>query len=155
MGLQSQLNDVSSDSIPLLLVAIIAKSIHYLRSFIFSLLYYFGLLRFHPIDQPLISSALLILADQLNLNRAFSYRYSSASAGGGSDCVFCLSALKDGDKVRKLDCCHVFHKHCFDGWLDHLNFDCPLCRRPLISENRVEVTRRRVGMDLVEWFSYR
>ncbi|XP_065881507.1 E3 ubiquitin-protein ligase RHA2A-like [Euphorbia lathyris] len=160
MGLQSQLNDVSSDSIPLLLVAIIAKCVDYLRSFLLSAFHSFGVFQFSPsrttVEEGLLGSGLaglILLADQLKLNRAFSYRY--CSSGGGSDCVVCLSTLKDGDKVRKLDCRHVFHKECFDGWLDHLKFDCPLCRRPLVSDKRVDTTRMSVGQDLAEWFSFR
>ncbi|KAJ8747766.1 hypothetical protein K2173_012955 [Erythroxylum novogranatense] len=121
MGLQNQLNDISSDSIPLLLVALIANC-------------------------------------QLKLNRLLSYKYCRVEGGGGedrgaSDCVVCLCTLRDGEQVRRLDCRHVFHKDCFDGWLDNLNFNCPLCRSPLVSDERVEFTHRRVGEDLMSWFS--
>lgn len=193
MGLQSQLNDVSSDSIPLLFVALIANSISYLRSFLLGLLQSMGLTRFnhrHNVDEAFLGSVgsglagLIVLADQLNLNRALSYQYCSvqqqeeeeeheheheeeedeAATGSGSEmgrraarpeCVVCLSSFRDGDQVRKLDCCHVFHKDCFDGWLDHLNFNCPLCRSPLVSDQRVPLASRRVGGDLLAWFSLR
>ncbi|XP_048318971.1 E3 ubiquitin-protein ligase RHA2A [Ziziphus jujuba] len=166
MGLHSQLNDVSSDSIPLLMVALIANCVNYLRSFLFGLLHSLGLSRFGSddhVDDGLFGAVgsglagLIVLADQLNLNRLFSYRYSIVDSGAdgscSSDCVVCLCTLKDGDQVRMLACRHVFHKHCFDGWLDHLNFNCPLCRSPLVSDERVSVTRQRVGGDLVAWFS--
>lgn len=161
MGLQSQLNDVSSDSIPLLLVALIANCVSYVRSVLLGLLpQRFGP---EPVDDGLLGSGLaglIVLAEQLNLNRVFSYRYSDGGAGGGSDCVVCLSTLIPGDQVRRLSCRHVFHKDCFDGWLGHLNFSCPLCRSPLVSaaaaDESVELTRRRrVGSDLVAWFSLR
>ena len=192
MGLQSQLNDVSSDSIPLLFVALIANSINYLRSFLLGLLQSMGLTRFnhhhhhhHNVDEAFLGSVgsglagLIVLADQLNLNRALSYQYCSVqqqeqdeheeeeeeveATGSGSEmgrvarpeCVVCLSSFRDGDQVRKLDCCHVFHKDCFDGWLDHLNFNCPLCRSPLVSDQRVPLASRRVGGDLLAWFSSR
>ncbi|XP_050220675.1 E3 ubiquitin-protein ligase RHA2A [Mercurialis annua] len=168
MGLQNHLNDVSSDSIPLLLLAIIAKSIDHLRSFLLSLFNSIGFSRLinssstqshQPIDNLFGSSSglagLVVLSEQLNFNRIFSYRYITNHRGGGADegCVVCLCKLRDGDQVRKLDCRHVFHKHCFDGWLDHLNFNCPLCRCPLVSDERVVSTRQRVGADLVNWFS--
>ncbi|KAH7571057.1 hypothetical protein ACOSP7_019663 [Xanthoceras sorbifolium] len=164
MGLQGQLNDVSSDSIPLLLVALVANCIANLRSCLFSLFHFTGLTRFGAgqIDPAgLVGNqvgsglaGLIVLAEQLNLNRMFSYRYSSGSGSAcGGDCVVCLCRLRDGDQVRKLECRHVFHKECFDGWLDHLNFNCPLCRSSLVSDDRVISTRRRVGGDLVEWFS--
>ncbi|KAE8653785.1 E3 ubiquitin-protein ligase RHA2A [Hibiscus syriacus] len=157
MGLQSQLNEVSSDSIPLLLVAVIAKCIGYLRSLLLGFLHAIGL--FPCPDQPtaiddvgLIGSGLatlVVLAEQLNLNKAFAYEYCG---GKGSDCIVCLCGLRDGEQVRKLDCFHVFHKDCFDGWLEHLNFNCPLCRSPLKTDNQSE-GRRRVGQDLFAWFS--
>ncbi|KAG8492893.1 hypothetical protein CXB51_010273 [Gossypium anomalum] len=161
MGLQSQLNDVSSDSIPLLLVAIIANCVGYLRRLLFGSLHLIGLLPCP--DQPTTIddvgvlgsglASLIVLAEQLNLNKAFSYQYCGGGGGKGSDCVVCLCSLRDGEQVRKLDCCHVFHKDCFDGWLDQLKFNCPVCRSPLKIDQRVGFTRRRVGEDLLAWFS--
>ncbi|KAJ4848986.1 hypothetical protein Tsubulata_018725 [Turnera subulata] len=171
MGLHSQLNDVSSDSIPLLLIALIASCVSHLRSCLFAVLHSVGLSGHGPaqnVDDGLLDSmgsglaGLIVLAEQLNLNRVFSYRYTTTTTtagaprkGGGSDCVVCLCTFRDGDQVRKLDCRHVFHKECFDGWLDHLNFNCPLCRSPLVTGDRMEATRRRVGGDAVDWFSLR
>jgi E3 ubiquitin-protein ligase RHA2 len=172
MGLQSQLNDVSSDSIPLLLVALIANCVAYIRSLLFGLLHSLGLSRFDPnrVDDGLLSAVgsglagLIALADQLNNNQAFSYEYAAADEDGAGPtadpmdrpiCVVCRCAMKDGDQVRRLPCRHVFHKECFDGWLDHLKFNCPLCRSPLVSDERVALARRRVGDDLLSWFSLR
>ncbi|KAJ9708293.1 hypothetical protein PVL29_000380 [Vitis rotundifolia] len=162
MGLQSQLNDVSSDSIPLLLVAIIANCVAYIRSLLLGLFQSMGLSRFDAdeVEDGLLGAvgsglaSLIVLAEQLNLNRVFSYRYGE-DGGAASDCVVCLCRLREGDQVRRLACRHVFHKECFDGWLDHLNFNCPLCRSPLVSDERVALTQRRVGGDLVTWFSLR
>ncbi|KAF2310893.1 hypothetical protein GH714_018217 [Hevea brasiliensis] len=159
MGLQNRLNDLSSDSIPLLLLALIAKCVDHLRSLLFTLFHSLGLSRFVPsrgvVHDDLLGSmgsglaGLIVLAEQLNLNRVFSYRYccgrGDGTNKGESDCVVCLCTLRDGDQVRKLDCRHVFHKECFDGWLDHLNFNCPLCRSPLVSDERVDFARRRFG----------
>ncbi|XP_062110009.1 E3 ubiquitin-protein ligase RHA2A-like [Humulus lupulus] len=171
MGLQSQLNDVSSDSIPLLVVALIAGCVSHVRSAVLGLVHFLGLSRFgpDPVDDGASGflgavgsglAGLIVLANQLNLNRAYSYPYrSDASCGGGSDCVVCMSTLRTGEQVRKLSCRHVFHKNCFDGWLEHLNFNCPLCRSPLHEANFDEsvalTRRRRVGADLVSWFSHR
>lgn len=166
MGLQSQLNDVSSDSIPLLLVALIANCLGYLRNLFFDLLH--STARHHRTDNTIDGGVgilgsglanLILLAEQLNLNKILSYRYCFGCGGKegayGSDCVVCLCKLRDGEQVRKLDCCHVFHKDCFDAWLHHLNFNCPLCRSPLEIEQRVDITRRRVTDDLLAWFSMR
>ncbi|CAH8381721.1 unnamed protein product [Eruca vesicaria subsp. sativa] len=134
MGLQGQLSDVSTDSIPLMLVALLATLFKHVRSFF---------LRFSnphtSVDDAAASSSasvtsglanLAVLADQLKLNRLFSYSYVDNAA---SDCIVCLSTLKTGEEVRKLDCRHVFHKTCLEGWLQHLNFNCPLCRSTLLA----------------------
>ncbi|KAL1208264.1 E3 ubiquitin-protein ligase RHA2B [Cardamine amara subsp. amara] len=128
MGLQGQLSDVSSDSIPLMLLALLATFYRHVRCCLLRLCAV-------PVDDASASVAsglanLRILADQLNLNRLFSYRYADNNVA--SDCIVCLSKLKSGEEVRKLDCRHVFHKQCLEGWLQHLNFNCPLCRSPLL-----------------------
>lgn len=180
MGLQNQLTDVSSGSIPVFVLAIIANGVCYLRSFVFSALHSLGLSQYHPddVDEGMLLDAvgsglagLIVLTEQLNLNRAFSYKYrkgdeeeeeedtssSSSSSGvriGGSrECVVCLNRLREGEQVRKLGCQHVFHKECFDGWLDHMNFNCPLCRSPLVLNERVASTRRHMAGDPLAWFS--
>ncbi|XP_069153007.1 E3 ubiquitin-protein ligase RHA2A [Solanum lycopersicum] len=163
MGLQNQLSDVSTESIPILLVTLLANCIANLRSIIFTFLQFIGV-SVNPIQieenaiYDAVGSGLagvVMLAEQLNLNRMFSYAFDDQSAG--SSCVFCLNRLIDGENVRKLDCKHVFHKACFDGWLDTFNFNCPICRSSLsvVSDERVEVTRRRVAWDVIEWFSLR
>ncbi|KAF3570298.1 hypothetical protein F2Q69_00063336 [Brassica cretica] len=138
MGLQGQLSDVSSDSIPLMLLSLLAVFLGRLRSFL------------HHDSSSIIASGLaniIVLADQLSLNRLFSYR--CGGEGGGSGCVVCLSKLREGEEVRKLECRHVFHKRCLEGWLHCLNFTCPLCRSALVADGCVSKTQRRVGRDLI------
>ncbi|KAJ0252800.1 E3 ubiquitin-protein ligase RHA2B [Hirschfeldia incana] len=135
MGLQGQLSDVSSDSIPLMLVALLATLFKHVRSFFLR----FSSSSSSEEDASASSSVysglanLAVLADQLKLNRLLSYLYSDSAATASSDCIVCLSTLKSGEEVRKLDCRHVFHKQCLEGWIQHLNFNCPLCRSPLIA----------------------
>ncbi|KAF8086920.1 hypothetical protein N665_0609s0050 [Sinapis alba] len=153
MGLQGQLSDVSSDSIPLMLLSLLAVFLNRLRSFLLP-----------PYDSDsnlsvdggssIIASGLaniIVLADQLSLNRLFSYR--CAGGEGGSECVVCLSKLQEGEEARKLECGHVFHKRCLEGWLHQLNFTCPLCRTSLVADGCVRETQRRVGRDLISCFS--
>ncbi|KAL2558971.1 E3 ubiquitin-protein ligase [Forsythia ovata] len=150
MGLQNQLSDVSSESILIFMVVLFGKSVCYLHSVFFTILHSVGL--FSPrfdLDHEVVGSG---LAEQLNLNRVFSYTNKSGD-GAGSDCVVCLNRLGDGDHVRKLACRHVFHKECFDGWLHHLNFNCPLCRSPVVPSDSVNTTRRRVAGDVLAWFT--
>ncbi|KAI3726943.1 hypothetical protein L1987_66750 [Smallanthus sonchifolius] len=167
MGLDNHLTDVSSDSLPIFLLATIANAVCYLRSLLFTFLHSLGisLYRSDEVDDAMLFGAvgsglagLILLADQLNLNRLFSYKYSLCAEGldpVNSECVVCLNNLADGEQVRKLDCRHVFHKECFDGWLDQLNFKCPLCMSPLVSDERVVFTRRRMTDDVMDWFSFR
>ncbi|XP_010496835.1 PREDICTED: E3 ubiquitin-protein ligase RHA2A [Camelina sativa] len=155
MGLQGQLSDVSSDSIPLMLLSLLAVFINHLRSFLLRLTANSSNPNL-PVDDVSIASGLaniIVLADQLSLNRLFSYRCDGNGGGGSEDCVVCLSKLKEGEEVRKLECRHVFHKECLEGWLHHLNFTCPLCRSALVSDACVSKTQRRVGRDLISCFS--
>ncbi|GFP99855.1 E3 ubiquitin-protein ligase rha2a [Phtheirospermum japonicum] len=149
MGLQNQLSDVSSESTIIIMVVLIAKSVRYLRSALFTIVRALGIYIPSPYDA--VGSGLAgvtLLCEQMNLNRVRSY----ASQSDGSDCVVCLSRMCGGDHVRTLACRHVFHKDCLDGWLAHMNFTCPLCRAPMVKEGHVEQARRRVAGDLLAWF---
>ncbi|KAK7343437.1 hypothetical protein VNO77_12184 [Canavalia gladiata] len=161
MGLQNQLNDVSSGSIPLLVLAQIATCVNYLRSMLLALLQSIGFSRFHTdqiVDDRFFAAVgsglagLIMLSDQLTLNNQFFY---DGAADHDHDCVVCQTTFKDGDQVRTLPCRHVFHRRCFDGWLHHYKFNCPLCRSPLFSDERVALTERRLGHQLISWFSLR
>ncbi|OIS95733.1 PREDICTED: E3 ubiquitin-protein ligase RHA2A-like [Nicotiana attenuata] len=168
MGLQNQLTDISSESIPILMVTLFANSVNYLRSVIFTFFHFIGFgfsscSRLFP-DQfedslyEVVGSGLtgiIFLAEQLNLNRLLSYYYQGdeKTDSGSGTCVVCLNRLSDGEPVRKLACWHVFHTECLDGWFNTLNFNCPLCRSSLVSDEGVVITRRRVAGDLLTWFS--
>ncbi|KAK9115069.1 hypothetical protein Syun_021866 [Stephania yunnanensis] len=166
MGLHNNLSDVSSDSIPLLLVSILANCFNFMRTSLSGILHTMGLARLDPsmgdVQDGLIASGLaglIVLAEQMR-------SYDDDDDGGDEvdvprdwrccSCVVCLCEMREGERVRKLGCRHVFHKECLDGWLfDHRNFTCPLCRSPLVSDERVEDVGRRVSRDLISWFSVR
>ena len=159
MGLQSELNDVSSGSIPLLVLAQIAMCVNYLRSMLLAVLQSLGLARFHThqiVDDRFLAAVgsglagLIMLSDQLKLNNQF---FCYEGPAHDHRCVVCQAAFQDGDQLRMLPCRHVFHRRCFDGWLHHYKFNCPLCRSPLLSDERVALTERRLGQQLVSWFS--
>ncbi|XP_075522303.1 E3 ubiquitin-protein ligase RHA2A-like [Primulina tabacum] len=167
MGLQNQLSDLSSESVLTLTVVLIANSVRYLHTLLSAILHTFGLFspRFDQDRRHFETSiyggvvgtglaSLVLLCDQLNLNQVCSYTKRSEDDADrfGPDCVVCLNRLGEGDRVRRLPCLHVFHKDCFDGWMEHLNFNCPLCREPLVSEERVTCTQRRVADDLFAFF---
>ncbi|KAM3269645.1 hypothetical protein P3S67_030527 [Capsicum chacoense] len=157
MGLQNQLDDISTESIPILLITLFANSINYLRSLILTFLH-FSSSHFipHQINNSFSDSigsgltSVIFLTEQLNLNRLLSYHLTGAGSG---TCVVCLNRLSEGEPVRKLACRHVFHKECLDGWFNTLNFNCPICRKNLVAGERVGRVRRRVASDLVGWFS--
>lgn len=163
MGLNNQITDLSSDSLPIFLLAVIANTVSYLRSLIFTFLNTLNIISHHQSNDltffsDSLSSGLagiILLADQLNLNRVFSYKFSpTTTTNDVSDCVVCLNSFIDGEQVRKLTCHHVFHKDCFDGWIGCMNFKCPLCRSSLVSDEQVVFTRRRVADDVMDWFGH-
>jgi len=41
-------------------------------------------------------------------------------------CAVCFMEFEDGDKVRRLPCRHLFHKHCIDSWLLGSSTRCPV-----------------------------
>ncbi|KAL0541916.1 hypothetical protein IC582_021997 [Cucumis melo] len=144
MGLHSQLNDFSYHSLPLFFLSLLANFLSLLRSAFLS-----------PADHR---SDLSPLPHHLHLNRLLSHPYShSDDPDSPSDCVVCLSPLAAGHLVRRLPCRHLFHKDCLDGWLHHLNFNCPLCRSPLLLDQRVPLTRHRFRLPdhVIAWFSLR
>ncbi|OIW04111.1 hypothetical protein TanjilG_00671 [Lupinus angustifolius] len=56
---------------------------------------------------------------------------TSSDQDSACECCICLSAFRDGEKVKVLPGCeHWFHCECVDKWLmNHSN--CPLCRASL------------------------
>ncbi|XP_072984356.1 E3 ubiquitin-protein ligase RHA2A-like [Typha latifolia] len=153
MGISNRLHDVSGDSIPLILIALAAAWISYLRSLLLRLLFPSSPTSgdlFAPVGSGL--AGLVVLADHLASHPAFPFHCED---GGDErrrpDCVFCLAAIGDGDRVRRLSCSHVFHAECLDGWFDRMNLSCPLCRSP--PGTAVDGRDRRIGADLVTWLS--
>lgn len=53
------------------------------------------------------------------------------------DCAVCLCTLGEGDGISQLPCCHLFHRCCFEKWLDYqgLQPTCPLCRSAQVTAN--------------------
>lgn len=58
-----------------------------------------------------------------------------------SECSICLSEYEEGDKIRELECKHMFHNNCLEKWLHGCEATCPLCRstvvpKEIVSEHR-------------------
>lgn len=45
------------------------------------------------------------------------------------DCTVCLTNYKIGERIRRLECEHIFHKRCIDRWLLKGDSCCPICRK--------------------------
>ena len=46
-------------------------------------------------------------------------------------CSICLEDFKEGDKIKKLNCNHVYHEECLIPWLNKNDY-CPMCRQNII-----------------------
>eukprot|EP01018_Ginkgo_biloba_P024001 Gb_29602 [translate_table: standard] len=72
------------------------------------------------------------------------------------ECAVCLSRVEEGDEIRRLPCCHFFHRLCLDKWIDHQQTTCPLCRSSLVPEEIANKLRRReqeLSEELIFWFT--
>ncbi|CBK23308.2 uncharacterized protein [Blastocystis hominis] len=47
------------------------------------------------------------------------------------DCPICLSSFTAADKIRTLQCGHVFHSECIDPWMIEYKAECPLCKNDI------------------------
>ncbi|XP_045194557.2 uncharacterized protein LOC123550187 [Mercenaria mercenaria] len=56
---------------------------------------------------------------------------SGESENNKTDCLVCLSEFSDGERLRTLPCCHIYHIDCIDEWLRR-NAICPVCRQPAV-----------------------
>lgn len=61
----------------------------------------------------------------------FTFSSVTRRSSSGGDCAICLFKFEPHDQLRLLPlCCHAFHAHCIDTWLES-NLTCPLCRSPI------------------------
>ncbi|CAG9321199.1 unnamed protein product [Blepharisma stoltei] len=56
-----------------------------------------------------------------------------------TSCTICLDELKNGEKVRKLACEHIYHMKCIDSWIQNKS-DCPLCKQLVREVGKSEET---------------
>lgn len=42
---------------------------------------------------------------------------SGESENNKTDCLVCLSEFSEGERLRTLPCCHIYHVDCIDEWL--------------------------------------
>ena len=46
-------------------------------------------------------------------------------------CSICLEEFKEGEKIKNLNCNHIFHEECLLPWLND-NDCCPMCRQNIV-----------------------
>jgi len=68
------------------------------------------------------------------------------SSNEGPICSICLAEYENADSVFKSTSCpHMYHKECLMEWLERRNnTECPCCRDPLVSDEKVWETVQRM-----------
>ncbi|XP_047317700.1 E3 ubiquitin-protein ligase RHA2B-like [Impatiens glandulifera] len=95
----------------------------------------------HSCNKPITPTRYLELIEEKN--PASRYKRKS-SIHDPAECAVCLSALEEGEEVRRLNKCgHTFHRLCLDTWLQGDCATCPLCRTMVVPEEIVVRYRRR------------
>lgn len=65
------------------------------------------------------------------------------------ECCICLECIDQGEQVRVLPCRHVFHHDCINGWFEHNQYSCPMCKMDL-KKHLQERRLAREDIDLLE-----
>jgi len=57
-----------------------------------------------------------------------------------TECYICLELISSNEKCGKITCCHKFHHHCLQQWLNspnnHTGNKCPVCLVGIISPEK-------------------
>ncbi|PON65263.1 43kDa postsynaptic protein [Parasponia andersonii] len=94
-------------------------------------------------DKRVITTAqFLKLIEEKNPATCFQTKFRLRSPAPAPECRVCLSEFEDGERIRKLQCDHVFHKDCLDTWLQQYCATCPLCRSKVLPDDIVASYRR-------------
>jgi len=67
----------------------------------------------------------------------------SSEPSGGVVCVICFDEVTAATGGRALDCAHVYHPHCIEGWLNRAA-RCPQCQYP-VPEAEAQVAAYRAA----------
>jgi hypothetical protein len=47
-----------------------------------------------------------------------------------NECIICLEDMKVGDKIRILECGHIYHYDCINAWIRKKgSINCPICSK--------------------------
>ena len=89
--------------------------------------------------------------DEKGLDQIESVIYNSDEFPDNKQCPISFLEFKQGDKISKLPCNHIFHEESILKWLENEQAKCPVCRYELsskevkktdISENIIPPTRQ-------------
>ena len=74
--------------------------------------------------------------NSLDISNLKSQRYDSLGKNLVKDCSICITDFAEDDEINKLNCEHIFHTKCLNGWVEHLNGGnkvptCPNCREKI------------------------
>ena len=61
----------------------------------------------------------------------YHYDHNDNENNNNNECVICLTDYVPNDILSKLICGHLFHKLCFDNWINKKKNTCPLCRHKI------------------------
>lgn len=53
-------------------------------------------------------------------------------------CAICMCNVSKEDGIKSTACQHVFHKNCYNNWLQ-VNLSCPICRSHPFSNSNVSI----------------
>ncbi|KAL9332677.1 hypothetical protein ACSQ67_002287 [Phaseolus vulgaris] len=83
-------------------------------------------------SSPISTHQYLKFIEKNNPTICYTKRLLKAEQGCDAECRVCLCELEEGEKVRKLQCHHMFHRDCLDKWLQQYWATCPLCRKQVV-----------------------
>jgi hypothetical protein len=82
-------------------------------------------------DNELDDVKLILDEDEINKIKTTEYsKLDTDTKNTCTKCTICQDEYHNDNKVRELNCKHVFHLECIDQWLKEYSYKCPQCRQP-------------------------
>ncbi len=69
-----------------------------------------------------------LIVSEDEINKITLMEYNKVNNKKELGCVICQENFENDDKVRVLQCEHIYHKECIDNWLGNHSYKCPTCR---------------------------
>ena len=84
--------------------------------------------------------------DEKGLEQIESVIYNSTEFPDNKQCPISFLDFKQGDKISKLPCNHIFHEESILKWLENEQANCPVCRYKLSSK---EVKKTDISENII------